>query len=134
MSRKTYSCFVCQKNGYDDIQVFLAGKDEQGKTVYLEPDGVTRHIHKQQEQQQQQPTKQQQQQQQQSGLEKVSDESVDRGITAFSMMSSLIVLVEQTQKQVVSMDEKLDRLTKLVYALSQHKEDNQNPHTLLDNR
>jgi hypothetical protein len=46
-------------------------------------------------------------------LAPVSDESVERGIDAFSMMSSLIVLVEQTQKLLVSMDSKLDRLLNL---------------------
>jgi hypothetical protein len=44
-SRRTYSCYVCQRNGLD-IQVFLDGKDEYGKTKYLESDGVTKHFHK----------------------------------------------------------------------------------------
>ncbi|MGI0042375.1 MAG: hypothetical protein ACRD47_01580, partial [Nitrososphaeraceae archaeon] len=82
-------------------QVYLDGKDEQGRTKYLEADGTTKHVHKQR------------QQQQQSGLEKVSDESVDRGISAFSMMSDLIKLVKQTQKQVVTMDGKLSILLNL---------------------
>lgn len=42
-SRKTYSCYVCQKAGHD-IQVFLDGKDEQGRTKYLNED-MTKHTH-----------------------------------------------------------------------------------------
>jgi hypothetical protein len=42
-SRRTYTCFVCQKAG-QDVQVFLDGKDEQGRTKYLNEDG-TRHTH-----------------------------------------------------------------------------------------
>jgi hypothetical protein len=42
-SRKTYTCFVCQKSGHD-IHVFLDGKDEQGHTKYLNED-MTRHTH-----------------------------------------------------------------------------------------
>ena len=55
-SRKTYPCFVCQKAGHDEVLVFLDGKDEQGRTKYLNEDG-TRHTHlgsQQQTQQQQQ--------------------------------------------------------------------------------
>lgn len=46
-------------------------------------------------------------------LEKPSEESVQRGITAFTMMTDLIGLVEQTQKQLVTIDEKLNRLLNL---------------------
>jgi hypothetical protein len=56
-SRKTYTCFVCQKSGHG-VQVFLDGKDAEGKTKYLNED-MTRHTHlgssPQQQQQQQQP-------------------------------------------------------------------------------
>ena len=45
-SKKTYNCFVCEKNGYPDERVYLAGKDENGKTVYISEDGVARHQHK----------------------------------------------------------------------------------------
>lgn len=42
-SRKTYTCFVCQKAGHE-VQVFLDGKDAEGHTKYLNED-MTRHTH-----------------------------------------------------------------------------------------
>jgi hypothetical protein len=57
---------------------------------------------------------QQQQKQQQNPLQKPSEESVQRGISAFTMMTDLIGLVEQTQKLLVTMNGKLDRLLNLV--------------------
>lgn len=45
LSRKTFECFVCQKQGFTE-RVYLAGKDSNGRTIYLEPDGVTAHQHK----------------------------------------------------------------------------------------
>jgi hypothetical protein len=44
-SRRTYECFQCRDKGFPNIMVFLDGKDDQGKTKYLESDGQTRHIH-----------------------------------------------------------------------------------------
>lgn len=119
MSRKPYECFRCRDNGYPDTMVYLAGKDGQGKTVYVEEDG-TPHQHK--------PNKgtgmrnisltdQPQEQSKQTEYER----SVDNGISAFSMMTDLIRLVEQTQKLLVTMDGKLDRLTNLVYAQQQEQ-------------
>jgi hypothetical protein len=49
-SRKTYECFKCRDNGFPNTMVYLAGKDEQGKTVYIEEDG-TGHQHKTKQQQ-----------------------------------------------------------------------------------
>lgn len=49
MSRKTYNCYICEKNGYPDERVHLAGKDANGRTIYLEPDGVTAHQHRRKE-------------------------------------------------------------------------------------
>lgn len=43
MTSKTYTCFACQKAGSSQ-QVVLDGKDEHGKTVYLNTDGSS-HIH-----------------------------------------------------------------------------------------
>lgn len=43
-SRKTYECFVCKRQGFDNIQVYLDGKDAEGKTKYLNED-MTVHIH-----------------------------------------------------------------------------------------
>jgi hypothetical protein len=54
MSRKPYECFRCRDNGFPNTQVYLAGKDEQGKTVYIEEDG-TAHQHKIKQEQQQSP-------------------------------------------------------------------------------
>ena len=45
MSRKPYECFKCRDKGYSNTMVYLAGKDESGKTVYVEEDG-TPHLHK----------------------------------------------------------------------------------------
>lgn len=55
-SKQTYPCFACRKAGHE-VQVFLDGKEEQGRTKYLNEDG-TRHTHlgsSSQQQQQQQP-------------------------------------------------------------------------------
>ena len=49
-SHKPYECFKCRDNGFPNTMVYLAGKDEQGKTVYIEEDG-TAHQHKQKQQQ-----------------------------------------------------------------------------------
>ena len=43
-SRKTYECFVCKRQGFDNVQVYLDGKDAEGKTKYLNED-MTVHIH-----------------------------------------------------------------------------------------
>jgi len=56
---------VCKNNGFPGTQVYLAGKDDQGRAIRLEEDGVTTHVHKtrlasQQQQQQQQQTQRQQ--------------------------------------------------------------------------
>lgn len=61
-SRNTYPCFACRKAGYE-ILVYLDGKDEQGRTKYLNEDG-SKHVHKQQQQEQQQQQQQPQRQQQ----------------------------------------------------------------------
>ena len=58
-SRKPYECFKCRDFGFPNTMVFLAGKDDQGKTVYIEEDG-TAHQHKIKRQGQTQPTQQQQ--------------------------------------------------------------------------
>ena len=64
-SKQTYECFVCKSNGYPGVLVYLAGKDDQGRAIRLEDDGVTPHTHKTKvpsQQHQQQHTQQQQQQ------------------------------------------------------------------------
>jgi hypothetical protein len=42
-SKQLYPCFACRKAGHE-VQVFLDGKDEQGRTKYLNEDGTT-HTH-----------------------------------------------------------------------------------------
>jgi hypothetical protein len=58
-SKQTYPCFACRKAGHE-VMVFLDGKDEQGRTKYMNEDG-TKHTHlgssQQQAQQQQQSLK-----------------------------------------------------------------------------
>ena len=45
-SKQTYECYVCKRNGFTDVRVFLDGKTEDGKTVYKNPD-MSPHVHKQ---------------------------------------------------------------------------------------
>ena len=95
-SKQKYECFRCRDNGYPSTMVYLAGKDEQGKTIYVEEDGIG-HIHKirQQQPQSRQPQSQQQQQQQQSTdsinpmpLLRLMDAKMDRIIALLSNMDS----------------------------------------------
>ena len=37
-SPRTYECFVCKRNGIDNDQVYLDGKDGEGRTKYLNED------------------------------------------------------------------------------------------------
>jgi hypothetical protein len=141
-SRKSYPCFKCRDNGFDSVMVYLAGQDEQGKTIQLEEDG-TRHVHKEQQQVQQHEQLQQQQQQQQqlqpkgefeeqAYLERVTDESVQRGITALKMFSDLAIQVDGTATECnivrVNLDRvesKIDRLLSLVFAQQQQQQQKQ---------
>jgi hypothetical protein len=43
-SPRTYECFVCKRNGIDGIQVYLDGKDAEGRTRYLN-ENRSMHIH-----------------------------------------------------------------------------------------
>ncbi|MGH9953968.1 MAG: hypothetical protein ACRD5J_20320 [Nitrososphaeraceae archaeon] len=45
ISKQTFECFVCKKQGFNE-RVYLAGKDANGKTIYISEDGVTAHQHK----------------------------------------------------------------------------------------
>lgn len=51
-SRNTYECYVCKRNGFDNIRVYLDGKTADGKTIYKNED-LTPHQHKQAQSQQQ---------------------------------------------------------------------------------
>jgi hypothetical protein len=44
-SKQTYECYVCKRNGFADIRVYL-----DGKTIYKNED-MSPHVHKQQQQQ-----------------------------------------------------------------------------------
>jgi hypothetical protein len=104
-SKQTYECYVCKRNGFPDTKVYLEGKTEDGKTIYKNED-MSSHNHKQRAYSGQNNARE-------SSSFRVSDESVQRGITAFTMMSNLSILLELTQKHLVTMDEKLDRLLNL---------------------
>lgn len=54
-------CFVCEKNGFPNVQIVLKGKDQNGRTIYKEPDGQTPHLHRLKGEQQRQQLQQQQQ-------------------------------------------------------------------------
>jgi seryl-tRNA synthetase len=102
MSRKPYECFRCRDNGFPNTQVYLAGKDEQGKTIQLEEDG-TKHVHKTQ-----------QKQQDNNLFAPVSDESVERGIDAlFNLMTSLIKEVEEVKEEIKHVREVLGNQERL---------------------
>lgn len=52
-SKQTYPCFQCRKSGFDNVMVYLDGRDSSGKTIYKNED-MTPHQHKQKQEQQQQ--------------------------------------------------------------------------------
>ena len=52
-SRNTYECYVCKKNNFPGVRVYLDGKTDDGITVYKNED-MTPHQHKQQVKPQQQ--------------------------------------------------------------------------------
>jgi len=43
-SPRAYECFVCKRQGVGGVQVYLDGKDTEGRTKYLNDD-MTTHIH-----------------------------------------------------------------------------------------
>ena len=83
--------FKCRDSGFPGTLVYLAGKDEQGKSIQFEADG-SRHIHKTKEQQQQQS---EQQQSQQEG-------------------STTLVTTEPTTTSMKIINAKLDRIIALL--------------------
>lgn len=91
-SKQTYPCFACRKAGHE-VHVFLDGKDEEGRTKYLNEDG-TRHTHLRSSlQQQQQP-----EQKKDSSSSQIDIDSLQSALKAnFDMINA-----------------KLDRLTSLL--------------------
>jgi hypothetical protein len=49
-SKQTYPCYVCKRNGFEDVRVYLDGKTEDGKTIFKNED-MSPHQHKRQQQQ-----------------------------------------------------------------------------------
>jgi len=113
MSRKQFECYYCRDHGHPNTMVYLAGKDEQGKTIQLEGDG-TRHVHKVKSQiSATSSAKSQVIEQDNNPLAPVSDESVERGIDAFSMMTSLIKEVEEVKAEIKHVREVLGNQERL---------------------
>jgi hypothetical protein len=44
-SKQTYECYVCKRQGFENVRVFLDGKTEDGKTIYKNED-MSAHVHK----------------------------------------------------------------------------------------
>lgn len=112
----------CKWCGRVEITFSDAFKSKSGKFIPIEkasgvPHKCTANPNNQQQQQQQQSggnsSSSNQAQTQQQPKQTDYDKSLDNGISAFSMMTDLIRLVEQTQKQMITMNEKLDRLLNL---------------------
>jgi hypothetical protein len=91
---------------------------KSGKMIPLDKNSGMPHQCSENPYSQQQPKQQRQQQAPQEQPKfrdyNLSEDSVQRGITAFSMVTNLTILVEQTQKQLVSMDAKLDRIISML--------------------
>ncbi|MGE5662094.1 MAG: hypothetical protein ACM3X1_07595 [Ignavibacteriales bacterium] len=49
-SKQTYECYVCKRNNFPGVRVYLDGKTEDGKTIYKNED-MSPHQHKRQQQQ-----------------------------------------------------------------------------------
>ena len=103
---------------FDKYHVSKSGKMIPLNKQTGEPHQCPENPYSKQQQQSQQPQQQEQQKYTPTkdyGISSpiISEESVQKGITAFTMMNDLIGLVEQTQKLLVSIDGKLDRLLNL---------------------
>jgi hypothetical protein len=44
-TKKTYECFVCKNNGFPNVMVVLAGKDEHGRPIRKDPIDESDHVH-----------------------------------------------------------------------------------------
>lgn len=96
-SKQTYECYVCKRNGFVDVRVYLDGKDENGKTVYKNED-MSPHSHKQLSPQ---PKKEQQSKQ----------------------PPELTEILDKLQ----GLEAQIGHLTKLVYAFMQQQQQGQVP-------
>jgi hypothetical protein len=107
-SKQTYECYVCKKNGFTDTRVFLDGKTSDGKTIYKNPD-MTPHQHKQQQHQNSTQSSDYQQSEQQLSIVSILN-TLDKGIH-----EELVEIINRLE----GLDSKIDRLAKLVYALTE---------------
>ena len=48
-SKQTYECYICKKNGFSNVRVYLDSKTEDGKTIYKD-ENMQPHTHKQKQQ------------------------------------------------------------------------------------
>jgi hypothetical protein len=92
-SKQTYECYVCKKNGFADVRVFLDGKTEDGKTIYKNED-LSAHQHKQQVKQQ----SQQQQPQQQASTTTIAIQPMSWKIID-AKLDRIIALLTESQQQ-----------------------------------
>lgn len=112
-SKQTYPCFVCKKNGFPDVMVYLDGRTADGKTIYKNED-MTPHNPKQQQshdhqqietnlnsQPQAQQPKQQEQQKQPTELSlKLIHARIDRVIQLLESQNRMIgLLLDPNQRQ-----------------------------------
>jgi hypothetical protein len=89
-SKQTYECYVCKRNGFPDIRVFLDGKTEEGKTIYKNED-MTSHQHKTKQ------PEQEQQSQPQASTTIVTEPTSVKIINA--KLDRIIALLESQQQQ-----------------------------------
>jgi hypothetical protein len=147
-SKQTYECYVCRRNGLENVRVYLDGKTEDGKTIYKNED-MTPHAHKLK-----QSINLSTGSTQESGhlganhSQNSSSGHLGKSVPQNSssqpqqQQSSKTIVTQATKEeriltQLNDLNIKIDHLTKLVYTLSQQQkpeEQHNNPHTLLDNR
>lgn len=105
-NKKTFPCFACEKRGFKDVQVILGGKDEYGKTIYIEPDGITPHHHKGTS-----PSSTTQQQQRGTpptlGLRDVVQPAATQEVTTLNLRA---VKFDHIVEQIEAINHKLDQL------------------------
>jgi hypothetical protein len=93
-SKQTYECYVCKRNGFTDVRVYLDGKDENGKTVYKNED-MSPHSHKQLSPQ---PKQEQQQSKQPTELTEILDKL--QGLEAqIAHLTKVVYTFSQQQQQ-----------------------------------
>jgi hypothetical protein len=82
-SQRTYECFACKRLGFSGVLVYLDGKDDEGRTKYLNKD-MTSHIHQGIPISTQQPPSQQISKEEIIPLLRIIDAKLDRLLTDVS--------------------------------------------------